>query len=112
MQPYLSPAYLNERSTPQSRKVDKTGLIAWAANKYSVPLAYPGSRVGVCVEGDQLRISDLESGEPIACHRIHTGKGGLIKNTHPYRDLTERVQRLEQTIGEQVGDPERTAAIG
>ncbi len=46
LRPYLTPPGLLEPKL-ESRQADKTGLIAWKANKYSVPLAYQNNRVEV-----------------------------------------------------------------
>jgi transposase len=49
MQPYLTPSCIDDtQALVVTRKADKTGLIAWRSNKYSVPIAYQSARVGVC----------------------------------------------------------------
>lgn len=48
LRPYLTPACLGRATDGlEPRKVDKTGLISWRANKYTVPMAYQQSRGGV-----------------------------------------------------------------
>ena len=84
MQPYLSPALVHPNGQGMTRKADKTGLISYRANKYSVPMAYQRHPVGVVEDGQQLSIVDLESHERIACHTLSTGKGEIIKNTDHY----------------------------
>ena len=84
--------------------MDKTGLLSWRANKYSAPMAYQGSRVGVCAEAGELVLLDLESGEEIARHVISQDKGTIVRNNDHYRDKAARVADLEATIGEQVGE--------
>lgn len=101
--PYLTPASLAPRAPAETRKVDKTGLLSWRANKYSAPMAYQGSRVGVRAEAGELVLSDLESGETIARHVISRDKGTVIRNNDHYRDKAVRVADLEAAIGEQVG---------
>ncbi len=68
MLPYLTPSCIHADSedTVITRKTDKTGLIAWQSNKYSVPMIYQSARVGVKTEAGQLIISDLETGNKIA----------------------------------------------
>src|SRR3546814_10231370 len=45
---YLSPTSLVLRgSCAQTRRADKTGLISWKSNKYSVPTAWQRANVGV-----------------------------------------------------------------
>jgi hypothetical protein len=82
----------------ETRQVDKTGLISWKANKYSVPMAWQRARVGVNEQDDQLLIHDLESGELIASHGLCGDKGRMIKNNHHYRDHTQRIRDLEGSI--------------
>jgi hypothetical protein len=64
-----------------TRKADKTGLIAWQSNKYSVPMIYQRARVGVKTQNGKLLISDLETQTMIAEHLICLEKGQVIKNT-------------------------------
>ena len=102
--PYLTPASLAPQASTETRKVDKTGLLSWRANKYSAPMAYQGSRVGVCAEAGELVLLDLETGREIARHVIAQDKGTVIRNNDHYRDKAARVADLEATIGEQVGE--------
>ena len=101
--PYLTPAALAPQVPTETRKADKTGLLSWQANKYSAPMAYQGSRVGVRAEAGELVLSDLETGQAIARHVISRDKGTVIRNNDHYRDKAARVADLEATIGEQVG---------
>ena len=88
----------------ETRQVDKTGLIAWKANKYSVPMAWQQARVGVLESGSQLHISDLNTGEVIASHALCADKGKVIKNPHHYRDHAQRVNKLEAGINALISD--------
>ena len=107
MGPYLTPAYLTQELSPQqSRRVDKTGLLSWKSNKYSVPMAWQQARVGVRIEGAQLLISDLQSGKEIARHGLSQGQGEVIRNTDHYRDKQQRIIDLEQHIQQQLGKAE------
>lgn len=102
---YLTPDYLLlEQSPHETRKVDKTGLISWKANKYSAPMAYQQGRVGVREEGAHLALCDLTSGREIARHRLSKGKGLMIKNADHYRDKQEKIDALEQDIVRQLGE--------
>lgn len=48
MQAYLTPSGITKTLDDlDTREVDKTGLISWQSNKYSVPLAYQSSTVAV-----------------------------------------------------------------
>ncbi len=90
--------------TPDIRQVDKTSLISWQSNKYSVPMAYQSAKVAVAAKAGQLLIHDIASGDRIAEHTISFEKGQIIKNTHHYRDMTQRVEALETVLEQQLGD--------
>lgn len=101
MQSYLTPTCLHHKAmTGETRQVDKTSLISWQSNKYSVPMAYQSAKVGVSAEAEQLLIKDLASGEQIAEHIISLEKGQIIKNSHHYRDRQQRVETLEVALSE------------
>ena len=97
LRPYLTPACLGV-STSEHRKVDKTGLISWRANRYSVPMAYQGGQVGIQAQDGQLLIIDPSSGERVASHTVCTGQGQIIKNNNHYRDHSQRLQELEKNV--------------
>ncbi len=103
MKPYLSPKSVHLNGQALTRKADKTGLISFKANKYSVPMVYQRGNVGIDSIGDQLHIFDLETGEEVAVHALSTGKGKIIKNTHHYRDPAVRIEKLEQALQSLVG---------
>lgn len=98
MQPYFTPALVRQDGQPLTRKADKTGLISWKANKYSVPMAYQRQTVAASEEEGQLLIAELIEGREIARHTLCSGKGEIIKNSHHYRDLSVRVEKLEQEL--------------
>jgi transposase len=104
MQPYLSPDMVHS-SDPETvtRKVDKTGLIAWQGNKYSVPMAYQRGRVGIRAAGGLLRIMELECGDEIAHHSVCLEKGRVIRNTDHYRDRRQQIRDYEALIHEHIG---------
>lgn len=106
LHPYLTPGCVARGNEDRvERKVDKTGLISWKANKYSVPMAYQQGRVGVGEEGTQLNIHDLESGEPVAVHPLSATKGQVVRNTDHYRDHQQRIHSLEAAIKARLGEP-------
>jgi len=113
MLPYLTPSCIASCSTGTvvTRKADKTGLIAWQSNKYSVPMIYQSARVGVKAETGQLIISDLETGDKIAEHLISIEKGKVIKNTDHYRDKAQRIKDLEGDLLLVLGDTEQSQAL-
>lgn len=87
-----------------TRKADKTGLISYRANKYSVPMAYQRHSVRVEEVNHQLHIFDLESHERIACHPLSSGRGDILKNTDHYRDKQQRIEQLEQQLSDLIGE--------
>jgi transposase len=104
METYLTPSCLpNTAAAQETRQVDKTSLISWQSNKYSVPMAYQSAKVGVAAHAGQLLIHDLANGGLIAEHAISLEKGQIIKNTHHYRDRQQRVEALEAEIEQQLG---------
>jgi len=108
MKPYLQPVCLNQAPhSSDTRQADKTGLIAWQGNKYSVPMCYQRARVGVAADSGELMIIDRDSGEIVARHPIKAGKGFIIKNRDHYRDkhaqVTEYEQAIQCLLGETLG---------
>jgi transposase len=104
MRPYLTPAGTYDKAAAgATRQVDKTGLISWQSNRYSVPLRYQAAKVGVTAEAGKLLVNDLSSGEIIAEHLISLEKGQVIKNQHHYRDIQQKVETLETALAQQLG---------
>lgn len=101
MKPFIAVDMPAEQST---RKADKTGLISFRANKYSVPMAYQRSTVLVEVKVDQLLIFDALEHTEIGRHTIVLGTGHIIKNTDHYRDVNARIADYEVSINGLVGD--------
>ena len=102
LEAYLSPVCV-EPMACEARRADNTGLIAWKANKYSVPMVWQQSRVGILESDSQLHISDLNTGEVIANHALCFDKGKVIKNTHHYRDHAQQVSTLKSDINALIG---------
>ncbi len=109
LRPYLSPASVTTRAaTVQTRRADKTGLISWKSNKYSVPMAWQQANVGVAEHDNNLTVTDLETGEAIAMHELCAQRGRIVKNNHHYRDHAQRIADLEQAIAALI--PQETGA--
>ncbi|QOC22578.1 IS21 family transposase [Wenzhouxiangella sp. AB-CW3] len=105
LRPYIvAQSLLQARPDHETRRADKTGLISWKANQYSVPLRWQRAQVGVCEQEGHLHIHDLESGERIAGHVLCLEKGRTIKNNHHYRDPAQRIADLEAAICQQLPD--------
>lgn len=103
MQPYLTPSFIGTDNSSVTRKVDKTGLIAWKSNKYSVPQVYQRCRIGVSDTGGELLVTDLDSGKEITRHTLCLEKGVVIRNTDHYRDRARQVAEYEQAIVNRIG---------
>ena len=113
MLPYLSPSSLGSATDEDivTRKADKTGLIAWKSNKYSIPMLYQSARVGVNTKDGHLLISDLETGKSIAEHTLCFEKGQIIKNRDHYRDKAQRIADLEADILQTLGHAENSQRL-
>lgn len=99
LRPYAVPeSLLGTQAERPTRKADKTGLISWKANKYSVPMAWQQAHVGVEEHNGQLSIFDLNSGECLATHSLCQEKGKVLKNNNHYRDQSQRIADLEADI--------------
>ena len=66
-------------------------------------MAYQQGRVGVREADDRLSIHDLESGDEIATHTLHLGKGRTLRNEAHYRDHRQQEAELEQAIAHCLG---------
>jgi transposase len=107
MRPYLTPSCVDATASQAriTRKADKTGLIAWQSNKYSVPMAYQCARVAVHEANGVIQISDLSTHKVIAEHAVCLEKGQIIKNRHHYRDMSLRIETLEKDLHELLPSP-------
>jgi hypothetical protein len=107
MRAYFPPLFVKDEisETPSRRKVDKTGLLSWCSNKYSVPMPYQQAIVGVEQVGENLYVTDLGTGSRIAEHVICHEKGRIIKNNNHYRDHEKHVRDFEAQVKEQLEEP-------
>jgi hypothetical protein len=96
---YLTPSCLENKSAAQeTRQVDKTSLISWQSNKYSVPMVYQSAKVGVSAHAGQLLINDLASGDWIVESIISLKKGQIIKNTLSFQSGQSRFRHLVENF--------------
>ncbi|MCB5269030.1 MAG: IS21 family transposase [Candidatus Cloacimonetes bacterium] len=79
----------------QTRQADKTGLISYTGNKYSVPITFQNRMVQIEEEDGMLLILDPATGKTIATHQIPSGKGNLLKNSNHYRDFSQELSDLK-----------------
>ncbi len=104
MRPYLTPAIDFTATCRETRKADKTGIVSWKSNRYSVPMRYQRATVGVREEDDFLVLIDLETGEEITRHALCHGRGQVVKKKSHYRDKARRISDLEAEIQRRLGD--------
>jgi len=104
---YLQPPLANKNIRGETRMVDKTSLISWKSNKYSVPLPYQSGSVLVKSRENSLLIYEIASGSQIAIHDISMEKGQIVKNSNHYRDYQKKITDYESEIytilGEETG---------
>ena len=107
----MRPYFALQGNTDQRmiRKADKTGLISYQSNKYSVPMVWQRQQVMIRIDQSNLVILSPESGEEITRHKLNQGTGQILKNKHHYRDISIPVTRLEQQVSDQLGDRYGTA---
>ncbi|NKC16043.1 MAG: hypothetical protein GKR94_28730 [Gammaproteobacteria bacterium] len=64
LRPYLTPVFLDTERVPGTpRKADKTGLVSFQDNQYSVPMVLPSRRW-------PMHIYHLHDGQGVASHRL------------------------------------------
>ena len=98
-QPHLSPLP-EELCKRPCRQADKTGLISFEGNKYSVPFQYQRQQVWVEKNKKQLIIRDRLSGEELARHSLVNGHGQIVKNNNHYRDYRQSLEELSKKAGQ------------
>jgi transposase len=105
LKPYLTPRpVLSTEVAGEPRRVDKTSLISFGGNKYSVPMAYQETQVLVRAEGGRLLILDPPSGQLVAEHLLSAQRGLILKNSNHYRDHSRNVTDREQEVATLVGE--------
>ena len=80
-----------------TRQADRTGLISWQGNRYSVPMNWQRQTVWVRETDGHIAVLDATRQE-IARHELLAGKGGLRRNSDHYRDKEAAIQQLETEI--------------
>ncbi|MDQ6996101.1 MAG: IS21 family transposase [Mariprofundus sp.] len=97
MKPYLTSVMPEIAAELVRRKVDKTGLISWSGNRYSVPMQYQRGEVYGREHAGELLIHDV-AGERVATWAPGKGKGKVFKNCNHYRDPAEQISELEAEV--------------
>ena len=86
----------------ETRRVDKTGLISYQGNKYSVPLKYQRQKISVKESEDgKLFLLDM-SGRTIGYHILSPEKGRIILNNNHYRDYDKTLRDKENELREKI----------
>lgn len=92
-----APSYeikLTENIVSYSLRKDNT--IIYKQNRYRVPKGTyrPKKRVNVKIEANKMTITDIETGEIYAVHKISNGKGELISLNHEDRNTSTSLDAL------------------
>ncbi len=107
---YLTPSIECATTCQHTRKADKTGLISWKSNRYSVPMRYQRATLGVREDQDTLILFELETGEEITRHALCHGKGQIRKKKSHYKDKAQRISEYEAELQRRLGDKGRCLA--
>lgn len=88
-----------------TRVVRKDNTVMFDSNRYSVPLGTfePGRTVELDVKQGMLRLLDLEDRSLLAEHRICSGRGQLVQNTHHLRDTSQKLDELQENVLQAMG---------
>lgn len=98
---YVAPAVHPDGHAAVTRQADRTGLISWKGNRYSVPMNWQRQTVWVQETDSHIIVLDV-SRQEIARHEIQAGKGAIVANRNHYRDKATTIRQLEAQIGEMV----------
>ena len=101
---YLVPDGWKSSKPLLTRKADKTSLISWNGNKYSIPDSYQDSNVGIEPSGNYLYVYDLETNSEIAQIQLSDLKGETFKNPSHYRRNLISDKQFEDEMHELIGD--------
>ncbi len=104
MRAYNTPSVVQQSGQWLNRKADKTGLVSWKSNKYSVPLAYQRTTIGIEETQGTLIFYDLHTESEIARHELCLEKGKINQKNHHYRDLEEQTSSLESKVMAKLGE--------
>jgi len=86
---------------PIYRNVRKDNTIVYDSNRYSLPLGTYNNQKEVSIEAKSGKLTIMTVfGEFIYEHPISTGRGQLIKSTSHSRDVTDSVDKAQNTVDE------------
>ena len=83
-----------------TRGVRKDNTILYYSNRYSVPLGTyrPGKQLFLTEEDNNIVLTDPDTKQVVATHKIHHGKGQLIQNNNHLRDRTDKISGLQSQV--------------
>lgn len=84
-----------------TRQVDRTGLISWKGNRYSVPMHWQRQTVWVRESDGHIIVLDVGRQE-IARHERLEGKGAVSRKNDHYRDKAAAIKQLEADLGDRL----------
>jgi transposase len=104
------PEKIQTNSAPSiTRRVRKDNTIVFQGNRYSLPLGtYTGTDTSVEIRvtpDKQLVAFDPATGEELARHPLHAGKGKLIKNTNHARDRSKGIGAYMEHVAARFPEP-------
>jgi len=99
------------KDSQNHRLVDKTGIINFEGNKYSVPFLYQRKEVLIEKKKDSLIIRDMENGKEIARHVIPRLKGKFVLNTNHYRDMRETIEEITAKVSSLLSDVDKSEEL-
>jgi len=108
--PYLNTRYYAQDEANR-RVADKTGLISFKGNKYSVPSSCQRKEVLVEETENILFIREFESGKEIAKHRLSWIKGKTIINNNHYRDYQKSIEEITKEVLSLLSEVEQTEKL-
>ncbi|MCL2065488.1 MAG: IS21 family transposase [Candidatus Cloacimonetes bacterium] len=101
--PFLNRELYLQNSFVQVR-ADKTNLISYKSNKYSVPYVYQGKKVAISADNCKLYCHDIVTGKQIAVHDINHDNYQIITDASHYISPEEKMAKVEQKVKEAFAD--------
>lgn len=105
LNPYVS------KQISEKRHVDKTGLISYKSNKYSVPYQYQQKLVMVKAAADTLIITNIRTDEEICRWKISTTSGSRNINNNHYRNYKEELSEIKKNCIEDLKDMQNSEKL-
>ena len=85
--------------------VRKDNTLLYKQNRYQLPKGTyePGKKVNVVIEGEFIKVLDIEKDALIIRHRLSNERGKLIKLSHPERDRNIELEKLYDDVLNMLG---------